>query len=134
MLTVGNFEFPPQMVDQTPDCSDPPPPRSVRIRFRNRTQSKPFHWCTCGNKPIISLHLSNTYQGPYPFAFPNIGISQKLEFRAFLRISGRFYGDFRCLRAAEIHNFFLKSQFLLEIPPKSREIPFLGRTTWEGPW
>ena len=49
--------------------------------------------------------------GPFPCGFPNIGISQKLGFRAFLWISGRFFGDFRCPRAPEIHIFYLKFQF-----------------------
>ena len=38
---------------------------------------------------------------------------------------------FKCPRAPEIHIFCLKSRFLREIL-KKREIPILGKTTWEG--
>ena len=56
--------------------------------------------------------------------FPNIGISQKSGFRAFLWISGCFYGDFKCPRAPEIHIFCLKSRFLREILKKARNPNF----------
>ena len=61
-----------------------------------------------------------------PCGFPNIGIWQKSGFLAFLWISGRFFGDFRCPRAPEIHIFCLKS-------PKKRKILILGKTTWGRP-
>ena len=76
-------------------------------------------------------HKHFSTSGPFPCGFPKFGISQKLGFRAFLAISGRFYGDFRCPRAPEIHIFCLKSRFLREILKKS-EILILGKTTWEG--
>ena len=47
-----------------------------------------------------------------------------LGFRAFLGISGRFYGDFKCPRAPEIHIFCLKSRFLREILKKARNPNF----------
>ena len=50
--------------------------------------------------------------------------AKKTGFRAFLGISGCFYGDFRCPRAAEIPIFWLKSQFLREIPKKPRNPDF----------
>ena len=62
---------------------------------------------------------SKSTAGPFPCGFPKIGISQKSGFRAFLGISGCFYGDFKCPRAPEIHIFCLKSRFLREILKKA---------------
>ena len=69
-------------------------------------------------------NLSFYPPGPFPCGFPKIGISQKSGFRAFLGISGCFYGDFKCPRAPEIHIFCLKSRFLREILKKARNPNF----------
>ena len=81
--------------------------------------------------PNTGLRTGFSLPGPFPCGFPKIGISQKSGFRAFLGISGCFYGDFKCPWAPEIHIFCLKSRFLREIL-KKREIHILGKTTWEG--
>ena len=73
---------------------------------------------------------------PFPCGFPKIEISQKSGFHAFLGISGRFYGDFSMGAHSEIQIFWLKSQFLREIPKKPRNPDFSEHqyTTWEGLW
>ena len=87
--------------------------------------------CSSGND-FLSVWLPQSYNclcpkyvpGPFPCGFPKIGILQKSGFRAFLGISGCFYGDFRCPRAPEIHIFCLKSRFLREILKKARNPNF----------
>ena len=73
--------------------SSPPHEAAQQVWSLTQFFSVSFFW------KIIDL------PGPFPCGFLNIGISQKWRFRAFLWISGRFLGDFRCPRAPEIHIF-----------------------------
>ena len=67
----------------------------------------------CLNNLRLCSFLSNSInQGPSHVVLQILGFYANHDFCAFLGISGRFYEYFRCLWAAEIHRFCLKSQFL----------------------